>query len=233
MITTKQYEYHPIANTYPMMEDKEFDNLVGSMEDNGFDSNHPITIYEGEILDGRNRYKAALEAEVEAKFQTFEGSLDEAVERSRQLNSFRRQLTPPQKAMIAANEVIRSRESDGKKISVSKAAAINAIGETYVKKAIKITEADSAIAENIFNGRMSIYEAEYRIDEIGRLREPKIDDIIPTQSIGNDEQTQGVIDEFNGNHHVAAKRVVDLQDKYKDLVKKLKECEERHKKQSA
>jgi hypothetical protein len=47
---------HPLAETYPLMEGDEFEALVKDIEDN--DLIEPITLHEGKILDGRNRYNA-------------------------------------------------------------------------------------------------------------------------------------------------------------------------------
>lgn len=231
IIINTVYEYHDISKTYPMMSEKEHNNLVADMEENGFDQNFPITIYEGKILDGRNRYKAAKEANVEPQFQEFEGTLEEAHNKSKQLNTNRRHLTPTQKAMIAAKEVITSREGSGKKTPISVAAARHAVGETYVKKAIKIAETDMLIAEQVFNGTTHIKDAEYKIDEIERLRQPRQE--LPSYEKPSKENTQeqSIIEEFANNQEETAKRFVSLQDQYKETVKKLKECEERCRKQ--
>jgi ParB-like nuclease domain len=45
--------------------------LVKSILTNGL--RDPIVIFEGRILDGRNRYEACLEAKVDPKFQQFTG----------------------------------------------------------------------------------------------------------------------------------------------------------------
>lgn len=57
---TFEYEVHPLANIFPMMEDDQFDALVADILRHGIQT--PITLYQGKILDGRNRYRAAREA---------------------------------------------------------------------------------------------------------------------------------------------------------------------------
>ena len=47
---------HPIANIFPRMSDTEFDELVEDIKKNGLQEH--IWLYEGKILDGRNRYEA-------------------------------------------------------------------------------------------------------------------------------------------------------------------------------
>ena len=51
--------YHPIADIFPMMTESERVALVDDMRQNGYDQTTPIVMYEGKILDGRNRWEAA------------------------------------------------------------------------------------------------------------------------------------------------------------------------------
>jgi ParB-like chromosome segregation protein Spo0J len=55
---TTELEFHPLANLFPLMEGEEFDALVVDIKANGLFE--PIILYEGKILDGRNRYRAML-----------------------------------------------------------------------------------------------------------------------------------------------------------------------------
>lgn len=54
---TFDYPFHPLANQLPMIEGQEFENMKASIRQNGI--LEPITLYQGMILDGRNRYAAA------------------------------------------------------------------------------------------------------------------------------------------------------------------------------
>lgn len=169
-------EFHTIANTYPLMSEKEFNNLISAMEDQGFDEHFPIKCFEGKILDGRNRYLAACEAKVTPVFENFEGTFDEAVCESRRLNSCRRNLNKCQKAMVAAKDILQTRSSSGKNLSVKRASTLYDVSEGYIKLAMNITDEDTHLAEKVFEGKMSLREAEYRLGEIKRLRENTSDD---------------------------------------------------------
>ena len=62
---------HPAADAFPMMDEKRFAELVENIRQQG--QLEQITICEGMVLDGRNRYKACLELGIEPKTRTFDG----------------------------------------------------------------------------------------------------------------------------------------------------------------
>jgi 16S rRNA G966 N2-methylase RsmD len=91
-------EFHPLAEIFPLIEGPNFDGLVASIRDDG--QLEPIYLYEGKILDGRNRYRACLAVGVEPKFRVFEGK--DPLSHVVNLNLHRRHLNESQRAMVAA-----------------------------------------------------------------------------------------------------------------------------------
>lgn len=89
-------EYHKLANLFPLIEGDEFKGLVEDIGQNG--QLEPVWLYEGKILDGRNRYRACLELGIEPKFKQYEG--DEPLSFVISLNLHRRHLTTEQKLKI-------------------------------------------------------------------------------------------------------------------------------------
>jgi hypothetical protein len=101
-----QFEYsaHELANLLPMIDPARFTELREDIRRNGI--LEPIKLFEGRILDGRNRYKAARECGhrfSEADFEEFVGSYADAEAYVFSTNFLRRQLSAAQR-----NEVIRS-----------------------------------------------------------------------------------------------------------------------------
>lgn len=95
-------ENHPISELFPLMVDgPEWDSFVDSVIQHGL--RHPILLHrDGRILDGRNRYRACLQADVPYRTETFEGTDDEAIDLVVDENKHRRHLLPAQLAMVAA-----------------------------------------------------------------------------------------------------------------------------------
>lgn len=76
----------------------EFERLVADIAEQGL--LNPITLYQGQILDGRNRERACRAAGVEPRYVEFEGKDPAAFVLSQ--NLARRHLGPSERAMVAA-----------------------------------------------------------------------------------------------------------------------------------
>lgn len=89
---------HPAAELFPLMTGKDFAELVQDIRTNGLVDPIVRTV-DGRILDGRNRYRACVEAGVEPSFRIYDGEPWRFVIST---NLHRRHLTDGQRAMIAA-----------------------------------------------------------------------------------------------------------------------------------
>ena len=95
-----EYETHEAALIFPEMGKKAFEELVADIKEYGL--KEPIVLCKGEILDGRHRYKACLEANVKPRFTEWHGNGQAELEYVISKNLTRRHLTAPQRGMVAA-----------------------------------------------------------------------------------------------------------------------------------
>lgn len=95
-----KFEFHPASEIFPLLEGKEFDELVESIKTNG--QQVPILLHQGKILDGRNRYLACLKAKAEPWTSKAELDGKTPAEYVLILNLNRRHLTFEQRAFAAA-----------------------------------------------------------------------------------------------------------------------------------
>jgi hypothetical protein len=96
---TMTIEFHPLANVFPLMSDDELGELAADIAANG--QSQPIYLYEGMILDGRNRYLACLRGKVKPWFRPWDGEGDPA-DFVVSMNLRRRFLDGTQRAVAAA-----------------------------------------------------------------------------------------------------------------------------------
>lgn len=94
----EKLEFHEYANIFPLIKGPEFEGLKKDIKENGLID--PVILYEGKILDGRNRYLACGEVGVKPDFTEFEGV--DPLSYVISLNLHRRHLNESQRAMVAA-----------------------------------------------------------------------------------------------------------------------------------
>ena len=98
-----EYDYHPLANRFPLIEGTEFQDLVADVRANGLFEE--IVLHEGKVLDGRNRYRACIEAGVEPRFLQFDASWGDPWAFILSRNAHRRHLTPEQRRQVVLGAV--------------------------------------------------------------------------------------------------------------------------------
>lgn len=101
---TMGIEFHQLANVFPIMKGEDFEALVEDICNSGL--RVPIVRFQGQILDGRNRYLACKEAGIEPVFEPYEGN--DPVGFVMSMNIHRRHLNESQRAMAGARLATQS-----------------------------------------------------------------------------------------------------------------------------
>ena len=95
-------------NLFPKASEEDFARLLDDMRANGYDATMPITLYQGAILDGWNRYCAAIELGLTPATVQFDGDDGAALEYTLRTNK-RRNMSSSQWATVAVEaEEIRA-----------------------------------------------------------------------------------------------------------------------------
>lgn len=172
---------HPIAMEFPEIGADEFNDLVASIREDGFDPSHPIVLFEGKILDGRNRYRAVCEvnktrkgaAPIEPTTREFKGTYAQAVAFSVRENLLRRHLSAGQRAMIADAIATAKRGGDRRSetaqeqternetrsMTVEAVAAKVHVAPRTVASARELRALDPAAATRVKDGKETLHSA--------------------------------------------------------------------------
>ena len=156
-----QYEFHQLANIFPLIDGQAYTDLMKDVMNHGV--REPIWLYEGKILDGRNRYRAATALGIEPQFREYEG--DDAASFVISLNLHRRHLNEAQRAMVAAKlaNMVQGQRTDVQpsanlqNVSQSDAADMLNVSTRSVASAKKvIEEAPQEVVSAVEQGSISI-----------------------------------------------------------------------------
>ena len=95
-----EYVSHPAADYFPMMSQIDFERLKDDISQNG--QVEPILVFEDQIIDGRNRYKACRELGIKPRFASYGGDPEKITSYIISTNLHRGSLTDGQRAVIGA-----------------------------------------------------------------------------------------------------------------------------------
>lgn len=158
------YELHPLCTLFPRLSDKELNQLADDIKANG--QREPITLHDGMILDGGNRYRACLIAGVKPQFKKFAGG--NIVSYVLSANMHRRHLSPGQQAAIvsSAQDWAKAHTHGGVRQpeqgatlhldSVKTRAAESGASIRTQKMADKVVKADPVLGAQVARGEVSL-----------------------------------------------------------------------------
>jgi len=173
-------ESHPVTAIFPEMAEDEYHALVEDIRENGL--REPIWTYRGQIIDGRNRWRACSEVGIEPRTVEYTGDEGSLVSVVVSLNLHRRHLTESQRAVIAAKLANMPAGRPGRNsanlpsFATSQAEAAEALNVSprtlrYVKA---IEERAPELIERIARGEMTVNRAlteAKRAEVIGKLQD--------------------------------------------------------------
>jgi hypothetical protein len=239
-----QLEFHPLANLFPLLEGKELDELANDIERNGL--NEEIVLFQGKILDGRNRYNACrrlglgLGTGERAGWYPFvlfknprpdSGTLTEAATAFViTKNIVRRNLTPDQRAMLAAELYAklpkRAHGGDRKSSSwtseldnspsagrqKSTVASQMGVSTKHVERAAALQKKDAEKAAEVQSGTKTMAQAEQELKQKPQVLK------FPQPPKEPNKQAETAVGEINRLH-----REICAAEKLNDEVQKLNE----------
>lgn len=134
--------FHPLANIFPLIDGREFDDLVSDIRQHGV--REPVWLYDGAILDGRNRFRASKAAGVVCPTREYRGDDPAAFVVS--LNLKRRHLTESQRAMVAAN---LANMRQGKRTDLQPSANLPEVSQPEAAALLNVSERTLRTAKSI------------------------------------------------------------------------------------
>jgi hypothetical protein len=162
MENAKMLELHPLCTLFPRLAGAEYAALVADIAAQGL--RQPITLLDGMVLDGANRYRACLDAGVSPRFVEFDGASPGAFVLSSNLH--RRHLSPGQHAAIVASaQNWALAQGNGKPGNLARLdtradrAAMSGASDGTQKMADKVAKADPELAKAVGRGEFTLPDA--------------------------------------------------------------------------
>lgn len=164
-------EWHPVACIFPMLSDDELQRLASDIGQ--FGQREPIVLFEGKVLDGRNRWLACQFADIEPTTIEFSGTPAEAINFVWSTNFYRRHLNPGQAAAAVVKRERFDAEFAAAVEAIKAAAPKNNNAKKYGNSPVQIFEpvkdnsklTDHKIAEAAGTNRTYVAAARKLLDD--------------------------------------------------------------------
>lgn len=166
-----QLVFHEYAQLFPLISGDDYQALLDDIDTHG--QRASIVLYEGKILDGRNRYRVCQDLQIEPRTEVYTG--EDALGYVLSLNLYRRQLTVAQRALIAAElsslrgssaitvdmEKAAGQELEAAKMAIEEAAKVLGISSRSVSSACKVVrDGTPQLLDAVKAGVVSVSAAE-------------------------------------------------------------------------
>lgn len=221
--------FHPYSEIFPLLEGGALDELTADIKANGL--REKIWLYDGKILDGRNRFLACQKAKVKADTRKYTGK--DPLSFVVSLNVQRRHLTESQRAMAAARVATlrdgqRSDEVSG--VPIGTAATTLNVGVRSVKRARKvIDEGSKALQQAVDSGEISVSKAAAVVDlpkaaqlAAARKKAAPAATPIPAENWQPDEDEEAKAELFERNHAASVDKILAADDRLATATDEIK-----------
>ena len=182
----QEYPISDLAIIFPEMPPEDYARLVASIRDQGL--LHPITVWRGEVIDGRHRLAACAEAGVEPEYE-FLDEADDPLQHILGRNLLRRHLDESQRAVVAHR--LSSRSGPGRprtgsencanlrSFSQSEAAGLLGVSRRLVSHASRVmSQGSQAVAElrqAVDRGQVRVSDAARAVDQSPEVQEMAVE----------------------------------------------------------
>jgi hypothetical protein len=143
----KKLEYHELAKMLPLMNEPDNDELAANMEKVG--QQVPIVLFEGKILDGRNRYRACEKLGIEPR--TVNYSKDQARDYVISQNLYRRHYSRYEKNALLMRLIAKQDDLD---ITTTQIAQTAGVSKRTVERAKRKTATKPPIMSQVEDGEI-------------------------------------------------------------------------------
>ena len=160
-------KFHEAANIFPLLTGDEYEALKQDIKDNG--QLEPIWIYDNQIIDGRNRYRACIDLEIEPIYKIVDWEVESLIGLVVSLNVKRRNLKKGQLAACAVEALPMFEKGQGYRSdleldqlvvrSSEKVSMLFGVNRQYIDDAKRLKQLAPEIFEQLKSGELSIPEA--------------------------------------------------------------------------
>lgn len=142
------YSLHEYCSLFPVASDADASMLIDDIRRHGLMD--AITLYQGKILDGRNRYTACRILGIDPRFVQFDGDEEAALEYVISKNLARRHLNESQRAMVAGR-LSNLKRSDTLKQGTRSANLQNGVSQSAAAHRVSVSPRSVASAKRVID----------------------------------------------------------------------------------
>jgi len=157
-VAEPNFPLHPLCTVWLQMPDMDFDRMVEDAKKMGGIINNPGVVWNGQILDGRNRQLVCQKLGFKFEYREFKGDYEAARAFVISMNFNRRHMTSSQRSMMVANLAAVDAKNGGEVLPATKLAVVAQVSPTQMQTAINLQKTGDEIAiERVLKGETTLH----------------------------------------------------------------------------